>query len=192
MSKRRNSKQMLLDLARNEGSDVVHLPYSSEFEAVCQKINPTATTEDKHRIWEQLLVLGDQDTSFANPALATPIFSVPRAPSFAPEPPAGSPPDQEESGLLFPIHDPIDELQPWSVPREPLDRNRVERYGRHGRVHRLLKRASKPAMDKTQRDSGDGCWVVSPQIGSIRIAKRDVSQEAVKRFSDAHPKCRIE
>ena len=31
-----------------------------------------------------------------------------------------------------------------------------------------------------------------PQIGTIRIAKKDVSQEAVKRFSDAHPKCTIE
>jgi hypothetical protein len=31
-----------------------------------------------------------------------------------------------------------------------------------------------------------------PQIGVVRIAKKDVSQEAVKRFSNAHPKCTIE
>ncbi len=31
-----------------------------------------------------------------------------------------------------------------------------------------------------------------PQIDIIRIAKRDVSPEAVRRFSDAHPKCKVE
>jgi len=110
---------MLLDLARNEGPDVVHLPYSHEFEAVCQQINPAATVEDKHRIWEELLVLGVQGTSSADPAQVPPVVALPREPSVVPEPPVRTSHDREESGLLFPIHDPIDDLQPWSVPREP-------------------------------------------------------------------------
>jgi Phage integrase family len=35
------------------------------------------------------------------------------------EPPATNSRDRDESGFLFPIHDPIDDLQPWSVSREP-------------------------------------------------------------------------
>jgi hypothetical protein len=31
-----------------------------------------------------------------------------------------------------------------------------------------------------------------PQIDILRIAKKDISPQAVKRFSDAHPKCTIE
>ncbi len=119
MSKKRNQKQMLLDLARNEGPDVVHLPYSSEFEAVCQKINPAATTEDKHRIWEELLVLGGDDTSLADSALVPPMAALPPEPLVMPEAPETGSRDRDESGFLFPIHDPIDDLQPWSVPREP-------------------------------------------------------------------------
>ena len=58
-----------LILARNEGPDVVHLPYTPEFEAVCQRINPAATIEDKHGIWEKLLALREVAPS---PAEAVP------------------------------------------------------------------------------------------------------------------------
>ena len=68
MAKRYDSDQMLLDLARNEGPDVVHLPYTAEFEAVCRQIKPKATTEDKHRIWEKLLDLRVVDASPAEAA----------------------------------------------------------------------------------------------------------------------------
>lgn len=123
MSKKYDPEQMLLDLARNEGPDVVHLPYSSEFESVCQQINPAATTEDKHRLWEKLLDLRDVDTSSAEapvPAQVVPVIAVPPEPSAVPEGPrAGISRAPEESGLLFPIHDPIDELQPWSAAHEP-------------------------------------------------------------------------
>jgi hypothetical protein len=37
MRKKRNPDQLLLNLARNEGKDVVHLPYTTEFEAICQQ-----------------------------------------------------------------------------------------------------------------------------------------------------------
>ena len=78
MSKRRNPDQMLLDLAQNEGPDVVHLPYSPEFEAVCQRINPAANTEDKHRIWEKLLELRNEPRSVEAtiPAQVAPVNAV--------------------------------------------------------------------------------------------------------------------
>jgi hypothetical protein len=123
MSKRRDPNQMLLDLARNEGPDVVHLPYTPEFEAVCQRFNPAATIEDKHRIWEKLLGLKEVDTSPAEavvPTQVAPATARQPEPSAVPtSPPARTSRATEESGLLFPIHDPIPELQPWSTPHEP-------------------------------------------------------------------------
>lgn len=123
MSKRRDAEQMLFDLAQNEGPDVVHLPYTPEFEAVCQQISPAATTEDKHRIWEKLLNLGEVDTSPAEtvvPAPEDPATARKPQPSAVPtSPPARAFRATEESGLLFPIHDPIPDLQPWSIPHEP-------------------------------------------------------------------------
>lgn len=67
MRKKLDPHQLLLDLARNGGPDVVHLPYTPEFEAVCQQINPVATIEDKHRIWEKLLGLREGNASPAYP-----------------------------------------------------------------------------------------------------------------------------
>ncbi|MCP4251540.1 MAG: DUF3800 domain-containing protein [bacterium] len=114
---------MLLDLARDEGPDVVHLPYSSEFEAVCRQISPAATTEDKHRIWEKLLKLREVDISPGEapiPAQVTPFSALRSEPSAVP---ARRPPRisraPEESGTLFDLQDPIHELQPWSTPLEP-------------------------------------------------------------------------
>jgi len=123
MSKKRDQNQMLLDLARNEGPEVVHLPYSPEFEAVCQKINPAATTEDKHGFWEKLLELGQVETSPAEvavPSQVPPVVAPGAEPSTVPAKPlARISRAPESSGLLFPIHDPIDDLQPWSIPSEP-------------------------------------------------------------------------
>lgn len=123
MSKRRDQNQLLLDLARNEGPDVLHLPYSSEFEAVCQRINPAAKTEDKHCIWEKLLELREADTSSTEAAASAPVAPVithpPEQSAVPAKPPARFSRTPEESGLLFPIHDPISELQPWSTPHEP-------------------------------------------------------------------------
>ena len=123
MSKRRDPNQMLLHLARNEGPDVLHLPYSSDFEAVCRRINPAAKTEDKHRIWEKLLELREADTSTTEedvPAHVAPAITLSPEQSAVPaKPPARFSRTPEESGLLFPIHDPISELQPWSTPHEP-------------------------------------------------------------------------
>src|SRR5262245_61195459 len=123
MRKRPNPDQMLLDLARNEGQDVVHLPYTSEFEAVCQQINPAATIEDKHRIWEKLLGLGEIDNSPAKAATsshAAPIAPFPSdAPKVPPSPSAQASRAHEKSGLLFEVHDPIPDLQPWTARNEP-------------------------------------------------------------------------
>jgi len=123
MSKRRDPNQMLLDLVRNEGPDVVHLPYTRQFETVCQQIIPAATTEDKHGIWEKLLKLREAGTSPAQAAV-----SAQAAPAIATQPEPSTVPATlrdriprapAENGLLFPIHDPIHELQPWSVRHEP-------------------------------------------------------------------------
>src|SRR4051812_33146186 len=119
MSKRRNSKQMLLDLARSEGPGVVHLPYSREFEAVCQKIKPAATTDDKHHIWEELLDLGGKDGSPRDPGAVPHVVALPAERSEVPEPSTSHTHGRGNDGLLFPIHDHIDDFQPWSVPREP-------------------------------------------------------------------------
>jgi uncharacterized protein DUF3800 len=122
MSKKTDPDQMLLDLARSEGPGVVHLPYSSEFELVCQQINPGATTEDKHRIWEKLLDLREVDASLAEAAVTAqeaPVTAVrPEPLVVSARPPARIPYAPEESGLLFDIPDPIYELQPWSVRHE--------------------------------------------------------------------------
>jgi len=67
---------MLLDLARNEGPDVVHLPYTAEFEAVCQRLKPAATIEDKHRIWEKLLGLTEKEPSPVEAAISTQVAPV--------------------------------------------------------------------------------------------------------------------
>jgi hypothetical protein len=120
MSKRRDPNQMLLDLARSEGPDVVHLPYTPEFEALCQKINPAATTEDKHRIWEELLEnLRKVGTSPLSPQETPNTALRPEPLAVASVPPARISRAPEESGLLFEIHDPIPDLQPWSVRHEP-------------------------------------------------------------------------
>jgi uncharacterized protein DUF3800 len=120
---------MLLELAQIEGPDVVHLPYSSEFEAVCQQIKPTATTEDKHRLWEKMLDLVELDTSPTEdtaPAHETPNVTLRH--DSPTKPPRGISHDSEESGLLFPLHDPVPELQPWSASVEPeLSADKVER-----------------------------------------------------------------
>ena len=124
MRKKPDPNQLLLDLARNKGPDVVHLPYTSEFESFCEKINPAATTEDMHRIWEELLDRTEVDTSHAEATL--PAQAAPPVNTFSPEqvevaakPSAriSRPPD--ERGLLFEIHDPISDLQPWTVRSEP-------------------------------------------------------------------------
>jgi hypothetical protein len=113
-----NPKQMLLELARNEGPDVLHLPYSREFETLCRQINPTATTQDKHQIWEELLKLQSAEILPATPLakpVATPILATPIAPQ--PPPPLARQPD--ESGFLFQTEPPNPELQPWALPPEP-------------------------------------------------------------------------
>lgn len=122
MSKKRNPDQLLLDLAHNEGSAVAHLPYSDEFEAVCRQINPKATTEDKHRIWEKLLDLGQVDisvgevaASLGEPSIAVPAHTFP----IPVEPMIETSRTSQENGLLFAIHDPIALLQPWSASGAP-------------------------------------------------------------------------
>lgn len=126
MSKRRDPNQLLLDLARTEGPDVVHLPYTAEFEAVCQRINPGASIEDKHLVWEKLLGLGKAETP---PEIAViqdlpaPVTSaVPEPSALLPSPPQPISRPPEKSNLLFPIDDPVKvairELQPWSGSRE--------------------------------------------------------------------------
>lgn len=121
MSKRHNQTRILVDLVRNEGPGVVHLPYSPEFEAVCQQISPAATTEDKHRIWEELLVLREKEasTQAAVPVQVDPVIAPTLEPSWVPQrSPARISRAPEESYLPFPIEDSIDELQPWSAPHE--------------------------------------------------------------------------
>lgn len=132
MSKKRNPDQMLLELARNEGPDVVHLPYSAEFEAVCQQINPAATTKDKHDIWEKLLGLRSDAAPPAEPVVGAQVAPVsvvrPELSLAPPRPPARLSRAPEESGFLFHVEPPIPELQPWSAPHESeLPPEQVER-----------------------------------------------------------------
>jgi hypothetical protein len=114
---------MLLDLAQNEGPDIVHLPYTPEFEAVCQRFDPSATIEDKHRLWEKLLGFGEVNTSSAETVVPMQFTSTPaRQPeaSVTPTSPPASPSRApEKSGLLFEIHDPVTDLQPWTARHEP-------------------------------------------------------------------------
>lgn len=124
MRKKRDPNRVLLDLVRNDESDVVHLPYSREFEAVCQQINPAATTEDKHRIWKALLKLKEAETStkeVAATSRSTADGSVQPEPSVAAATtPSRVPHAPGKSRSLFPGDESITELQPWSVPPEPV------------------------------------------------------------------------
>jgi len=113
---------MLIELARDEGPDVIHLAYSPQFEKVCGKLKPSPSTQDKHAIWEQLLQL--QSTVPTDPEPGEPGREVGPAVDgrnlapVAPRPPQRVSRPQERSGLLFDIETPIPELQPWSVPKE--------------------------------------------------------------------------
>ncbi|HEV7998458.1 MAG TPA: hypothetical protein VGP63_01180 [Planctomycetaceae bacterium] len=120
MSKRRDPNQLLLDLAQKEGPGVVHLPYTPEFEAVCQQLNPAATLEDKHRFWETLLVEVDTLPTGGASSTQVPPATIPKPePAALPtSPPAQTSHPHETSGSLFPIDEAIPELQPWSTPRE--------------------------------------------------------------------------
>ncbi len=117
MSKTTDPNQMLLELARNEGPDLVHLPYSPEFEALCRHLKPTATTQDKHAIWERLLELQSSEDASALTA-ARPIASPALASPIAPPPPPRLARQPEELGLLFHAEPPIPEMQPWALPPE--------------------------------------------------------------------------
>jgi hypothetical protein len=123
MSKKNNPTKLLFDLARDKGPDVVHLPYSSEFEAFCNKITPKATTEDKHSIWERLIDGRDVElvsTGQAEPAQIQSSSTLQPVP-FALSTPllARSARPQEKNGLLFELDSPVSDLQPWSVSDGP-------------------------------------------------------------------------
>lgn len=123
MVKKGNPDQLLLDLARDEGQDVKHLPYTAAFETLCRQFNPSATIEEKHRIWERLL--SEADSPAAKPSPPAEVAPASPAQLVAP-PPASSAPNPrvpQAARLLFPIDEPssqqlITDLQPWSAPAE--------------------------------------------------------------------------
>ncbi|MBA4016205.1 MAG: hypothetical protein C0483_03350 [Pirellula sp.] len=117
----------------------MHLPYTSEFESLCERITPDATTEDKHRLWEKMLERRNEDLSedegsasvaslpYVPEVLASDVETA--SPAAKPAVEFSRPP--EENGLLFDIHDPIPDLQPWTVASEPvLPPEQVERRDR--------------------------------------------------------------
>jgi len=124
MSKNRNFHQKLLELGRNEGPGVVHLPYTPGFEEICRRDNPSATREDMHRAWEEVaraggIVTPDEETIDSEDA--TPAPPIGPSPNTIPiQPPARISRPPEENGLLFQLHEDIPELQPWSAPTEPV------------------------------------------------------------------------
>lgn len=133
MSKRSDPNQMLLDLAENEGPDIVHLPYTPEFEALCKRFNPKATLEEKHQIWEKVLQFSEVDALGAGSEAVqqplAPLSDLQREPPAAPaNPPVQITRPAKESKLLFPIDDAVTDSQPWVVPREPeLPPEQIER-----------------------------------------------------------------
>jgi hypothetical protein len=130
LSTKSDPSQLLFELARTEGPDVVHLAYSPEFEALCRQINPNATTQEKHSLWERLLELGATSdrqvpgvtTDRQSPAPAVPVATT--APPIAivqsaPKPPPRMATTPAESGMLFHVDPPVPEVQPWTTPAEP-------------------------------------------------------------------------
>ena len=127
MSKKNDPSQLLFELARTEGPDVVHLAYSPEFEALCRQINPAATTQEKHALWEKLIELGtspDRRETDVAPDRQSPAASANPSPPVAvvqppltPQPRMATPPS--ESGMLFHVDPPAPEVQPWTTPAEP-------------------------------------------------------------------------
>lgn len=127
LSKKSDPNQLLLELARTEGPDVIHLAYSPEFEALCRQINPNSTTQEKHALWEKLLVLGNT-TEQAEPGVTSerqspPPYTTSVHPMVSVQPIHKSLPQMATSpaasGLLFPVDPPVPELQPWTTPAEP-------------------------------------------------------------------------
>lgn len=127
MNKKNDPSQLLFELARTEGPDVVHLAYSPEFEALCRQINPAATTQEKHALWEKLIELGttgDRRETDVAPDRQPPAPSATPTPPVAavqpllkPQPRMATPPS--ESGMLFHVDPPAPEVQPWTTPVEP-------------------------------------------------------------------------
>lgn len=137
MRKKSDPDQMLLNLVRNEGPGVVHLPYTPEFEAVCQRFNPAATIDEKHDIWEKLLGLSEATPPMVDAAPTTAATSVAPHQPKPPSPQSTSPPPpprraSDTGGYLFEIHESsVADLQPWSGQREPdLPAEQVERRQR--------------------------------------------------------------
>jgi len=134
MDKQDDLTELLRELVRNQDSDVVHLPYTPEFESICQQVNPNASTDDKHRIWETLLRIVETNAASpqevsseeAMPSSGRNFTVAPRSHSLPPSPASVN------QGMLFPIHDSIPELQPWSLPRErdltPEEAERRQRF----------------------------------------------------------------
>jgi hypothetical protein len=123
MNDQPDPSEMLLELTRNEGPDVVHLAYSPEFEKVCRTITPSPSTQDKHVIWKRLLDLQSTTNSPPPEPPALPSRAEPGNERREPAPLVTRPPARiarrpEESGLLFHTEPPVPELQPWSVPNE--------------------------------------------------------------------------
>lgn len=131
------SEEVLLDLLKAEGSPVADLPYSSQFESACEKIDPSATTDDKHRFWKKLLDLREFDDSRPESADAprasaeVAAESDLRLPAGDTHSPARSAQGRGETGWLFETEDSVAELQPWgSTPRESLPVEQAERRQR--------------------------------------------------------------
>lgn len=135
MNKKNDPSQLLFELARTEGPDVVHLAYSPEFEALCRQITPAATTHEKHALWEKLIELGTTPVrretevapdgqSLAPSAAPTPSTAAVQPPP-KPQPRMATPPS--EGGMLFHVDPPAPEVQPWTTPAEPeLDQELAE------------------------------------------------------------------
>lgn len=115
-----------MELARNEGPDVVHLPYSQEFEALCSQIKPKATTQDKHKIWERLLELGGSEDKPPSVSAQAAVSPTPEASSAA-----RISRRLDESGFLFPTETPLPEMQPWALsPESELSPENAEKRDR--------------------------------------------------------------
>lgn len=113
--------QLLLELVKKEGDAVVTLAYTPAFEALCDKLVPGASREDKHKVWEEIVRVQTAANEPRGEAADSELDHSTKATSVEKVVPAASVqrpvvPKVNQSSLFDHV-DPIPEQQPWSAPQ---------------------------------------------------------------------------
>lgn len=127
MNSKPDAERLLRALANSRSRELVHLPYTEDFETTCAKIIPGATTAQKHELWEWFLSLRPVDpTVVEGPRNSTaPVTTTqqtsPRITASQTPPIGGNRyvPARDNSEFLFDVQPKAPEAQAWTAPVPP-------------------------------------------------------------------------